>query len=282
MTPTFRKTARSERHFSALLLPHLLMSNNFAGCRKLFENLGICDGRSFCAECIEIVAELNPVRDVAEWSDEMESEVFEKQSQVTPDLFLRIGNSALVIEAKFFTYPTAFAIKNQMDKQRDAIRRCVERLPEYASCRFFYLALTVDELTNFTDRDKDTFQMTWSQVIEVLKCDCETDDSMDTKYALRELENAVERSKEKRKSPGRYGRVESIGELLQESLRLWGEEYRYIGYTGGEQALARATVTELENRGHYKYSKCKWNNNWLPLDLVISHYLNLKTQSAPD
>ena len=39
MKKSFSGTARSERHFTALLLPHLLMSNNFAGARALFERL---------------------------------------------------------------------------------------------------------------------------------------------------------------------------------------------------------------------------------------------------
>ena len=62
MTVTFARTARSERHFSALLLPHLLMSNDFAGCRTLFEKLGLGRGQELGPDDIEIVAELNVIR----------------------------------------------------------------------------------------------------------------------------------------------------------------------------------------------------------------------------
>ena len=64
MATTFSRTARSERHFTALLLPHLLMSNNFAGSRALFKKLGLYEGKAFDPSDVEIVAELNPIRDV--------------------------------------------------------------------------------------------------------------------------------------------------------------------------------------------------------------------------
>lgn len=281
MSDTFKGTARSERHFSALLLPHLLMSNNFAGCRALFKKLGISDGEPFDRDHVEIVAELNPIRDVMERSDVMVAESPGRQSQVVPDLFLRIGGSALVIEAKFFTHPSASAVANQLTKQRDAIER-VLRHTEYANCTFYYLALTVDELSDIPNRGKGTFQMTWSEVIEVLKEVFETDDGQDTKYALEELKDAVERSRGERKSSNENGRCETIRELLQESLRLTENGNRYIGYTGGRRALAEATVEDLENRGHYKYSNHRPNKNWIPLHSVISRYLKLKAQSALD
>ena len=282
MSATFRGTARSERHFSALLLPHLLMSNNFAGCRALFRKLEICDGEPFDPNKVEIVAELNPVRDVAERSDEMEMEALGRQSHVVPDLFLRIGDSALVIEAKFFTHPPASAVRDQLAKQRNAIES-VRRYTEYADCTFSYLALTVDELKpNFADRDAGIFHMTWCEVIEALKQVFNTDDGQDMSYALNDLENAVKRSKKERTSSNERGRCKTIEDLLGQSLTLLKDGNRYIGFTGGKRALACATVKRMENRGHYKYSNCKPNKHWIPLHLVVSRYLKLKAQSEFD
>ena len=66
MENSFSGTARNERHFTASLLPHLLMSNNFAGARALFGRLGLGSGQGLDPSDIEIVADLNPIRDVVE------------------------------------------------------------------------------------------------------------------------------------------------------------------------------------------------------------------------
>lgn len=267
MTATFSKTARSERHFSALLLPHLLMSNNFAGCRALFEELELCEGDVFDPDHVEIVAELNPVRDV-----------LREQGQVVPDLFLRIGDSALVIEAKFFTHPSAAAVADQLKAQREAIKRVLPRT-HYADCKFRYLALTVRPLADFSDGDNDMTCMTWSEIISVLEPVVDADGGLDTTYALEDLKDAVTRScKESDPSSKRWERMESIEDLLREAPALLARGYRYIGFSGGKQALADATVEDMEKRSHYKYSDCKPNENWIPLYKVISHYLKLKAE----
>ena len=275
MTVTFARTARSERHYSALLLPHLLMSNDFAGCRALFEKLGLGGGEEFGPDDIEIVAELNPLRDVAARADEFEEAPPERQGQVVPDLFLRLGDSALVIEAKFFTHPSATKIADQLKAQRKAIEK-VLRLTPYARCRFRYLALTAQPLAGVEDEDTDMACMTWSDLVSVLKSVVDAGGSRDTAYALEALEDAVHRSTAENRSSGEQGRCGSIGELLRDAPTLLDKGYRYIGFIGGKRALAKATVKELEDRGHYKYSDRKPNGNWVPLHSVISHYLKSK------
>lgn len=274
---TFSGEARTERHFSALLLPHLLMSSNFAGFRALFEELKLCEGEEFDADDIEIVAELNPIRDIAARTDEFEHEeaLSERQGQVVSDLFLRMGDSALVIEAKFFTHPSASKVADQLKAQREAIEKVLPRT-QYNGCRFHYLALTVEELVDLGDGDTNSNMksITWSRVISVLKPVVDVDGGRDTVYALGKLEDAVERAK---KRPAREeGRCRSINELLEKAPWLLEEGYRYIGFKGGEGALANATVKDMENRDHYKYSSRK-SKNWVPLHSVISHYLKKKT-----
>ena len=275
MTVTFSSTARSERHFSALLLPHLLMSNDFVGCRALFEKLGLGGGGEFGPDDIEVVAELNPIRDVAARAGEFEDAPPEQQGQVVPDLFLRMGNSALVIETKFFTHPPATDVADQLKAQRKAIERVLSLTP-YEGCRFRYLALTVQPLAGREDGDTDMASMTWSDVLSVLKPVVDADGSRDTAYALEALEDAVERSTAEKRSSVEQGRCGSIGELLQDAPALLDKGYRYIGFKGGKPALAKATAREMEARDHYKYSSRKPNRNWIPLHSVISHYLKAK------
>lgn len=251
------------------------MSNDFAGCRALFERLGLGGGQELRPDDVEIVAELNPIRDVAPRADEFEEDPPQRQGQVVPDLFLRMGGSALVIEAKFFTHPSASQVADQLKTQREAIERVLP-LTQYEGCRFRYLALTVRPLADLVVGDTDITSMTWSDVISVLKPVVEAGGSRDAAYALEELEDAVERSTAERRSSVEEGRCGSIEELLRDAPTLLDKGYRYIGFTGGKRALAKATVEEIEDRGHYKYPDRKPNKNWIPLHSVISHYLKSK------
>ncbi|MCZ0954060.1 MAG: hypothetical protein OXQ89_00070 [Rhodospirillaceae bacterium] len=155
MANSFSGTARSERHFTALLLPHLLMSNNFAGARALFRRLDLDSGQAPDSSDIEIVAELNPIRDVVGRVTDGNTADSEKQSQVVPDLFIRIGGSALVIEAKFFTHPSGSYVAAQLCSQREAIEAVRPQHSEYARCSFHYLALTVLPLDDVAEWPND-------------------------------------------------------------------------------------------------------------------------------
>ena len=278
MTMYFSGTARSERHFTALLLPHLLLSNNFAGARALFKKLGLGSGQEFDLGDIEIVAELNPIRDVVGRATDENPASLGEQGQAVPDLFLRIGGNALVIEAKFFTHPSASAVSNQLRSQRKAISTALP-YTGYRSCSFHYLALTVLPLDDVPEWPAESSRMTWSEVISVLEPVVKADSRSDTAYALAALRGAEKRSREEADTSSKVrGRAPSIEQLLQKSICLLENGYRYVGFVGGKRALDTATVGEMENRGHYKYSDCKPNKNWVPLQSVIGRYLELKAQ----
>ncbi len=111
----FDETARSERYFSATLLSRLLMVNEFAGLKALFKDLDIVPANSLSTD-IEIVTELDPLRDGAKANKNIES-IFAKEGRMAvPDLFLRWGKRILVIEAKFFTAPTIEDLDAQVSK----------------------------------------------------------------------------------------------------------------------------------------------------------------------
>ena len=282
MAISFSGTARSERHFTALLLPHLLMSNNFAGARALFRRLGLDSGQAPDSSDIEIVAELNPIRDVVGRVTDGNTADSEKHSQVVPDLFIRIGGSALVIEAKFFTHPSGSDVAAQLCSQRDAIEAVRLQHTEYARCSFHYLALTVLPLDDVAEWPNDSSRMTWSEIISVLEPVVGTKGGADAGYSLEMLKNAVERSRgEADTSSNEKGRAKSIEDLMEKAITLLKSGYRYVGFIDGEQALRTATVEYLEKR-HYKYSDCQPNKNWLPLHSVISHYLKLKAEEHAD
>lgn len=283
MENVFSRTARRERHFTALLLPHLLMSNNFAGARALFASLGLDSGQAPDSSDIEIVAELNPIGHVVGRVTDGNTADPKKHKQVVPDLFIRIGGSALVIEAKFFTHPSGSDVARQLSSQRDAID---EALPhtEYSGCRFHYLALTVLPLDDVAEWPNDSSRRTWSEVISVLEPVVGTNGGADTVYSLEMLKDAVERSRGEATSSNERGRVTSIEKLLKKAITLLKSGYRYVGFIGGEQELRTYTVEDFEERSHYKYSDCQPtnNNNWLPLHSVVSRYLKLKAEKHAD
>ena len=270
MKYTFSNTARSERHFSAMLLPHLLLSNDHAGMRALFGSIGPFKGVNLDSDDIEYVAELNPIRDLGESLTD-----FEVKPSIS-DLFLRIGKYALVIEMKFFTFPTGAKIFEQMAAQREVIQSVMTRFC-YDDCSFHYLALTSHEINDFPKSDADMSHKTWREVISVLEPVVMTANSPDGNQVLEHLKLAVIRSEQERRGGVEQGRCKTIQELLRRAPELLEDGYRYVGYQGGKQKLSEAIIETLETRDHYKYSSVQpGNGNWLPMDEVISHYLRLK------
>ena len=257
------------------------MSNNFVGARALFKQLGLGLGDVLHPSDIEIVAEFNPIRDVAGRLPTTDSTRSGEPRQVVPDLFLRVGNSALVIEAKFFTHPSPSSIADQLSLQRVAVESVLPH-SDYRKCSFHFLALTVLPLGEHMNWPAGFSHMTWSEVISVLKPVVDTDRSVDAAYSLAALTDAVKRSTaEADTSSNERGRVPSIQQLLNMADTLLDSGYRFVGFRGGERALKVATVELMENRSHYKYSDCQPNNDWLPLHRILSHYLKLKTQAYP-
>ena len=113
----FQDVARSERYFTATHFAHLLMSNNFEGTKIFFRF--ILNNESFDeGDDFEIVTELDPIRDASVLGN-TEKQLFMENGRVAvPDIFLRWGNYACIIEAKFFTLPRWDDLKNQVNEQK--------------------------------------------------------------------------------------------------------------------------------------------------------------------
>jgi len=276
MEQKFSDTARSERHFSAMLLPHLLLANNFAGLRALFRSLDRFKGADVDSNDIEIVAELNPIRDI----DGEPNDLHIKQS--VPDLFFRIGENVLVIEAKFFTYPSKKEIVEQLNSQREAIESVLNHTC-YTSDSIHFLALTAHELSDSPTFESDMSHLTWRKVIEILEKAKITADSPDLKHVLIKLNQAVERSNtEQSKSDRPSWKVcKTIQELYQCAPELLAQGYRSVGFSEGQnEKLQRSNLEYLETRHEYRYSKRNPGGNWLPMEAVLLRYLELKKANS--
>ena len=276
MERTFSNKVRSELHFSATLLPYLLLANNYAGMRALFRSIEPFKDVNLDSDEIEIVTELYPIRDVGD------SQGDETVKESVPDLFLRIGRFVLLIEAKFFTFPAEKEVVEQIKAQREAIEH-VRPLTGYDElCEFHYLALTVHDLGSFSSSDTDMSHMTWDKVIDVIKPVINDTNSEETIQVLNDLACAINRANEEKGETGAidYEICDSIQELVRRGPELLENGYFYVGFQGRSGALQNARVDQLEKRHHYKYSRQPWSKNWLPMEEVISHYLKLKAKDA--
>ncbi|GIC79258.1 hypothetical protein [Moritella sp. F3] len=274
----FDETARSERYFTATLLSHLLMVNEFAGLKALFKKLNIMPDNTLSAD-IEIVTELDPLRDGAKAKGNIK-DIFKERGRVAvPDLFLRWGNQILVIEAKFFTAPTVVALADQVTKQHDAIAMILDET-QYSHCEIKCALLTVNEVRDEDELLSGISQLTWTGVIDILRDTLGEEHQSNIDYCFKILENAVKRSeKELISNVADYRLIANIGELLKALPELIVSEELFVGYTGGIDALEIAELATLEQRKHYKVSRLQPNSNWVRIDVVIKKYLDLKLGS---
>ena len=85
----------------------------------------------------------------------------------------------------------------------------------------------------------------------------------------------MERSRRERRSSRETRRCASTGELLSQAPSLLEGGNLDVGFIGGRSALQKATLKEMEERDHDKYSD-EAGHNWIELHLVVSCYLMLK------
>lgn len=277
------ETTRSERFYTALLLPHLLMSDDFLRMRRLFEHLGLDATQDSDTPDIEIVAEMNPIRQFRKSIDSdigTEDDISERK----PDLVLRLGNCVLVIEGKFFTYPSVQRIVDQMREQQKTIDSVLDGT-QYSECEFHYMALTVNAL-DFSDISNSGYlHMTWQDLISVLEPEGSTGSSSDVKYVHDTILRAIELAENRNDGQGaievHWKRVNSIDELFRRTPDLLNDGYSYVGIDRNVKKLEDMTLEDMETRREYKYSKKQGRNtgNWPQLTDVVARYLTLKQEA---
>lgn len=274
----FDKVARSERYFTASLLTHLLMFNDFSGAKSL---LGFFFADYEESDEIEIVSELDPLRDGSVINRDVK-EKFKKMGRIAvPDLFIRIGKNILVLEAKFFSEPNITDLKNQMNLQIKAIEE-VKSQTKYVDCNMLHCLLTINEI-NFKE-SKDFRTITWDKILEIInEANKVKTITNDFSYSLEKIKNAIIRAKNELQSPSRKTviceRYPSLKELLKDIQRLIDEGKIYFGFTGGENVLMKTKISLLNTRDHYKISDVRWTDNWLTLDLLIKRLIQEKISS---
>ena len=281
---SFDSLARSERHLTATLLTHLLMCNDFTGLKALFETLGIMPTGETKSDDFEVVSELDPLRDSRIGNPKVRK-LFDKHGRVAvPDLFLRWGNQALVLEAKFFTEPPKKELASQLEAQERAIDFALEHKVDYKSCHFTYALLTVKQITVMPEKVETNKKLlgetlTWSTVIDTLEERFGDDAAPDVAYCLGKLKSAEKRARKELKQKADWKTIKDIKTLIANLQEYIERNLIYVGFTGGERALRQASLEELEERHHYKLTEPPApSRDWLRVDVVVDHYIKLKLE----
>lgn len=266
----FDEVARSERYYTSTILPFLLLSNSYQLLYKLFSKIYMCDIEYKKTDDIEIVTELDPLRD-SSINNEKIKEIYRKEKRIAvPDLFLRINNIIIVIEAKFFTFPDKDEINDQITLQMKAIN-LIKPYTSYSNCDIIFLALTIEEL-NFTN---DIKSITWNDIINLLEIN---NNDSGYVYYLEILKNAINRAKkanENKNTDYSYERI-TFMELLDNCNKYIKEGKVFVGFSGGLLELEKMSLEDMTNRSHYKISKSCISNNWISIDKILGKYIELK------
>lgn len=272
---TFDQVARSERYFTASLLTHLLMINDFCGMKQLIRYLFEIDDIN---GNFEIVSELDPLRDGSPYNDVIKQLYKRKGRVAVPDLFIRYGEKIIVIEAKFFTDPNDINLEKQIMLQKQAIELAIDET-EYSGYDILHCLLTIKEQQIAIDGLKT---LTWDKILELIEQSNENNEKpTDFYYALNTIKGAIERAKEELETSGTRrtvicDRYNSLAELLNALPTLMKEGKVFFGFTGGERELMQTSIESLENRNHYKVSDLPWSKNWLTLDLLIKRIIQTR------
>jgi hypothetical protein len=269
----FHDVARSERYFTATLLPHLLMVNGFEGTKLLFKYV-FQDDKINEKDDFEIVTELDPVRDGSVYNSDIKKIYKEFGRIAVPDIFIRWGTKILAIEAKFFTQPSADELNYQLKLQRDALSAIISstnyNLSDIQQC--LLMINPPDDKINSNIKT-----LTWTEIVELLTKHNIHLLSKDCEYALTNLSNSIIRAHKELAVISNiiFTKVKNIDDLITKMPDFIKSGKIWVGFSEGI-SLANIDLDYLVNRNHYKVADAQYTSNWIRIDVLISKYISLK------
>jgi hypothetical protein len=290
----FDDLVRSERYFTATLLPLLLFHKRDGICgvqqfvklvddkateyKKTDEQItehdkdgkqvpkGTTDYNDF--KDVEVITELHIARDLkAEHlrlcEDKVEpSKEGEQEHKDAPDVVIVVGQELMVCEGKFFMFfsdSDADDLNEQLDSQRRQVRHLFLSRPSMRAYR--HVAILPFRPTT---RDvKADVVITWGEIGGLAEKLMGRDH-----YVTARLRNALERHKCELGDPTKRNYDDIISfHKMREKCRERGKEIQ-VGYVQGEAALLKLSLPEAENK-QWKWRDPKTNkgkivrDNWL-------------------
>lgn len=292
----FDDCVRSERYFTATLLPLILFHDDFRGLRRLVELIEQRtstehDGHGavrakrapdYRFDDVELITEFHIARDLSHYGGVLaaaDAGASGPEKRDAPDLVIMLGREAIVIEAKFFVMFSLADLQQQMHSQRRQVRHLFAARPELRAWR--HVALLPNELHGL---ECDGLIL-WDDIAtlsrEVLG---------PTHYVTRRLDAALARYPRASGAGGRERNYEST--LTLDAVLARCREHRNaiaIGHSGGEADL-RARGSEFARAKAWKWRSADTGgaidpSNWIPgarfLSLVASLPASASTPGGP-
>jgi hypothetical protein len=277
----FDDCVRTERYFTATLLPLVLFHNEFSGLRglvNLIEAGGDSehdrDGKKCPREnpnCDysdpEIITEFHIARDIGYYRGDLvptDTDTDAPEKRDAPDMVIVLGNDLIVVEAKFFVRFTVSELQAQLKSQKRQVRHLFENRPSLRAWR--QVALVPEPMLDH-DCDAETLDcdavITWDDIADLSRSVLGA-----AHYVTYRLEKAVERYRRDIGEPrvrnydGRLNfdrmveRSRESGDLIQ------------VGHVGGERDFVRKGL-EYARRKRWKWRDPRSNGgviesaNWI-------------------
>ena len=280
---------RTERFYTATLLPVILFHNSFDGLREFIRLLvndkkasqTLSTGMSSTIKLdiiesknIEIISEIDIVRDVkyyANWIEGMESIDIKEGKTLRPDMVLIIDDLLIVIEGKFFDNSQSATnqqrIEQQIFSQREVIENILLKYPGYDFKGYCHIFLSAREDIE-SNQIGCNATITWRDIAKlsanVLGCNHYVTKQFERAIELSDYVEGINQSKDSKKN---YKGKKQLNEIL-EDCKTQGDEL-LIGFTGGVPKLKQKTASEL-TQYLFKWDKKenpignKIPKNWIP------------------
>jgi hypothetical protein len=247
---------RTERYFSATLLPYLLLHDNFSGLRAFVDLVESradsehdADGTErergdadFDFSDPEIITEFHIARDLQHYGGDLAGGLEDEDDATpakldVPDLVIVLGRELLVAEAKFFSGLSITKLQGQLQSQRKQVRHLFENRPSLRA--WLHVALIPDEVDGL---DCDVV-VTWEDVASLCRSVLGPEH-----YVTRRFENAVARYPKATGDGGRrnYESLLPLGAVLKlcerEGHAIW------VGHDKGEKDLKAKDIAYAEGK----------------------------------
>ena len=273
----FDGIVRTERYFSATLLPAVLMHNGFTGLRQF---VILLDAKATTerdaagnlkpkrnhpepdatdhANSPQIITEFHISRDL-DYAGFSLDPAFKEEHLDVPDLVLIWHNRLIVCEAKFFTSFNLTTLNQQLSSQRQQVSHPLEARPELTG--YLHVALLPQDLGDQLDCNA---VVTWREV-----GDLSGSVLGDNHYVTQRIKNAVERWDESTRDSEslNYDGVDTLDDVILRCLK-HGDRVE-IGHIGGPGNL-RMKPPEYVRQRLWKWRNPETNTgrtvrrNWIP------------------
>jgi hypothetical protein len=258
----FDDLVRSERYFTATLLPAVLFHNDLQGVKQFIDlveekatgqhnRAGVQEPKGtteYDFQDVEVITEFHIARDLtaaalplfAKIPDEESEPDSEPERRDAPDLVIIAGHGLVVCEGKFFSDFNWPLLELQLISQRSQVCHLLYHCPQISAYR--HVAIVPE----YPPRDIGADAvLTWDDIVKLAERVLGRDH-----YVTARLRNAVNKYNKLKEEEGDF-RICNYNDRLtfNEMREMCGKRQGiYVGIVGGEGALHELSLVKAENR----------------------------------